>query len=279
MTFHRTLIPALAVLLLALPALARQNEANETSAPADAAALFAEAQTAFDRGLDERAKDSPRAAASFEHAASTWQRIIDEQGIHNGRLLYNIGNAHLLAGELGPAILSYRRAEQYIGGDRHLVSNLQQARRRVTTHIEPKASSRVREDLLFWHDDWSTRTRLLLLVVFSGIMWLWALARLGRSRRAWPRWPVWTAGVVAVALVVSLTVEQLGIDRQPQGVVMRDVTGRLGPSEIGYEPSFTEPLAEGVEFSVIEDRRDWLLARLVDGRETWLPRQAVTLVN
>ncbi|MCC6907432.1 MAG: hypothetical protein IT430_05780 [Phycisphaerales bacterium] len=278
MTFHRTLMTVLAMLLLTLPAAARQQE-QAGQAPADAAALFAEAQAAFDKGLDERAKDSPDATASFERAASTWQRIIDEHGIHNGRLLYNIGNAHLLSGEVGSAILAYRRAEQYIAGDRHLVSNLQQARRRVRTHIEPRAASRVREDLLFWHDQWSTRARLLLLVIFSGVMWLWALARLSRSRRAWPRWPAWAAGVVAAALVISLTVEHLGIDREPQGVVMRDVTGRLGPSEIGYQPSFTDPLAEGVEFSVIEDRRDWLLARLVDGRETWLPRQAVTLVN
>ncbi len=270
---------AIVVMLLPLaPTLARQDQ-SAPPAPVDVKALFDEGQAAFDEGLAKREDDSAEAAKAFERAASIWQGLVDEQDIHNGALLYNIGNAHQLAGQLGPAILAYRKAELYIGGEQHLVSNLQQARRKVMTHIETEPGAMLERTLLFWHDDWSTRTRLMLLTLLSGIAWLWGLARLNARFAAWPRWPGWAAGALALALVASLTVEQVNAGKHVNGVVMQETTGRKGPSEAGYEPSFTEPLAEGVEFTVAEDRQDWLLARLADGRETWLPRDAVGLVN
>lgn len=265
------------VLLLVAPTFARQDQPSP--APIDVRALFDEGQAAFDEGLAKREHDSAAAAKAFERAASIWQSIIDEHDIHNGALLYNIGNAHLLAGQLGPAILAYRKAELYLGGEHHLVSNLQQARRKVMTRIEAQPSAMLERTLLFWHDDWSTRTRLMLLTVLSGVAWLWGLARLNARFAAWPRWPGWASGAIALALAGSLMVEQMNAGEHIDGVVMQDVVGRKGPSEAGYEPSFTEPLAEGVEFTVAEDRQDWLLARLADGRETWLRRDAVGLVN
>lgn len=241
--------------------------------------LFSQGQAAFEDGLAKREEDPAAAREAFERAASTWRGIIDAHDVHNGRLLYNIGNAQLLAGQLGPAILAYRQAEQYIAGDRHLVENLHQARTRVLTHIEPQPTTRLRQMLLFWHDDLSTRTRLLLFTLCFGAAWLWGLARLAPQWAQWPRWPAFAAGLAAVALAASLAVEQATAGEHLPGVVMHEVVGRKGPSDQGYEPSFTEPLAEGVEFTVAEDRRDWLLTHLADGRETWLPREAVALVE
>lgn len=272
-----TLLQLAALLAMGLAAVAARGEE-----PSDRSAieqLFQQGQSAFDAGLAARASDTAAARDSFEKAAAHWQAIVDEHAIHNGRLLYNIGNAHLLAGRVGPAILSYRKAQRYIAGDPHLVSNLQQARRRVMTYIEPEATTRVADALLFWHHGWSGRTRLSLLTALSGFAWLWGLARLSSRGAAWPRWPALAAGALAFVLAGSLAVEHVASGDHLEGVVMRDVAGRKGPSEVGYEPSFTEPLAEGVEFAVSEDRGDWMLVRLADERETWLPRTAVGLVE
>ena len=51
---------------------------------------------------------------------------------------------------------------------------------------------------------------------------------------------------------------------------------RKGDAE-SYEPAFTEPRAEGVEFVVVEQRGDWIRVRL-DGRlDGWVPRDKVVL--
>lgn len=267
-------VPAilLALLCLAPAAPAQQDEARALES------LFEQGQRAFDEGLSQRAEAPGAAAESFRQAAAAWRQLIDGHGVRNGRLLYNIGNAHLLAGEVGPAIAAYRRAEQYIAGDRHLVANLEQARRRVRTAVELPASQRARGLLLFWHDDWSQRTRLTLLTILWGAGWTWALARLTSRLAMLPRWPGWSAAALALVLAGSLAVEELAPEA-PAGVVLHETIGRKGPSEIGYEPSFTEPLAEGVEFAALEDRGAWLLARLRDGRETWLPRGSVDLIE
>ena len=162
--------------------------------------LFSQGQAAFDAGLSSRETDPAAARQAFEQAASIWRGLVDEHDVHNGRLLYNIGNAQLLAGQLGAAILAYRQAEQYIPGDRHLVENLQQARQRVLTRIVPQPKARLRQTLLFWHDHWSTSTRLRLFAVFFGLAWLWALVRMSPRCTGWPRWPAFVAGVVAIAL-------------------------------------------------------------------------------
>ena len=46
-----------------------------------------------------------------------------EQVVVNGALLYNLGNARLQAGDVGKAIVSYRRAERLIPGDERLELN------------------------------------------------------------------------------------------------------------------------------------------------------------
>jgi len=271
----RSVAPILIALLVVVSFLPRAALAQRDATPVEA--LFERGQQAFDDGLALR-RDNPRVAAeSFRSAASMWQSIVDEYDRHNGRLLYNIGNAHLLAGEVGPAILAYRRAERFIAGDRHLVANLQQARQRVRTSVEPSATDRARGMLLFWHEDWSPRTRLTLLTLLWGAGWIWALLRLSGRFAAWPRWPGWSAAMLAIVLGASLAIDQLG--DEVAGVVMRETIGRKGPSDAGYEPSFTDPLAEGVEFTAIENRGEWLLTRLRDGRETWLERGSVAMIE
>ncbi len=269
---RRTLAIVLLLLGLAPAAPARQGEAHAPQA------LFGEGQRAFDEGLARRQNAPAAAAESFRHAAAAWRRLIDEHGIHNGRLLYNIGNAHLLAGEVGPAIAAYRQAERYIAGDQHLVANLEQARRRVRTAVEVPASLRARSLLLFWHEDWSQRTRLTTLTALWVAGWCWMLIRCRGRLSSLPRWPGWTAATLALILGGSLVVEELA-PPPPAGVVLHETIGRKGPSDVGYEPSFTEPLAEGVEFTALENRGEWLLARLRDGRETWVARRDVELIE
>ncbi len=55
-------------------------------------------------------------AALFRLAAQRFDSII-ASGVVNGRLEFNSGNCYLQAGDLGNAILHYRRAQRLIPGD------------------------------------------------------------------------------------------------------------------------------------------------------------------
>ncbi|HIE11941.1 MAG TPA: hypothetical protein EYP63_00690, partial [Desulfotomaculum sp.] len=48
-------------------------------------------------------------AGQYAEAAVAYQALVDA-GAHDGRLYYNLGNAHYKSGDLGRAVLNYRRA-------------------------------------------------------------------------------------------------------------------------------------------------------------------------
>jgi hypothetical protein len=62
-----------------------------------------------------------------------------------------------------------------------------------------------------------------------------------------------------------------------EGVLVRnEVVVRKGNGE-GYEPQYSQPLHEGVEFTVIEQRGGWLEIELPDGGRGWVRQQDAEL--
>lgn len=213
------------------------------------------------------------AAAGFEQLAAS--------GPATGALHYNLGNAYLLAGDLGRAILNYRRAERLTPHDENLQENLSIARTRVASRIEATAQSRLREALSFWHEAIPPRGRFGVFLAAWAIAWglvLWRV--LGGSSAPVGWWPAGAAAVVAVGSFASLAFEFRARAADQSAVITAEQTiGRKGPDAGAYEPSFTEPLHSGVELQIVERRPGWVLARLADGRETWIDAAAVEPVR
>ena len=74
-------------------------------------ALADEAGGLFRQANEAVQKEPGRARELYEQAILRYRRIIEEGGIANAALHYNIGNAYLLKGDPGRAILHYRRAQ------------------------------------------------------------------------------------------------------------------------------------------------------------------------
>jgi len=54
------------------------------------------------------------------------------------------------------------------------------------------------------------------------------------------------------------------VEPMADGVVVRKGNGD------GFEPAFTQPLSQGVEFRVLEERPGWIQIRLPDGKSGWI---------
>ena len=106
----------------------------------DATQEFAEAMAEFDRGLEVQASNRHSAQQLFRSAAERLKSVA-ETGVINGYLEYNLGNCFLQSGDIGRAILHYRRAERLIPGDARLEDNLKEARSRRLTSIQPRRRS------------------------------------------------------------------------------------------------------------------------------------------
>jgi len=269
---RRSIVILLAVLLaIAVPAVAQLSDTEFES-------LLEEANTLFHQANEEYARNPASAVEIYRRAALRYERIVRDGGVRNGRLFYNIGNAYFRAEDIGRAILNYRRAQAYLPGDANLAQNLAYARSRRRDSFEEQQQTRVLRTLLFFHYDLSPNVRTLLLTVFSGLFWMFAVVRLLRSQ--WiPLWPLVVTGLVAAVFAGSLAAESVLGTSQKAGVILaQEVVARKGDGT-SYEPSFTDPLHAGTEFVLVESRSGWRYVELPDGRQCWLPASSVGLVT
>ena len=236
---------------------------------------LSDALESFDRGsaLVHRAPDE--ALAAFRRAHEEFQAVVDA-GIDNGQLYFNLGNTHLRLGEIGLAIADYRRAERLIPGDQRLRANLRFARSLTRDHIEPSGKQTFLRTVFFWHYSCPPRTRKTAAMIGYGLFWLFLSVRV-----LWPRVKVGYPALVCLALWMILGAS-VALDLPSQsgsagGVLVKDdIVVRKGNGE-GYDPQFSQPLHEGVEFKVIEQRGGWLRIELADGNQGWVRVREVEL--
>ncbi|MDY7110083.1 MAG: SH3 domain-containing protein [Planctomycetota bacterium] len=240
-------------------------------------AILAEAQELYDRGVALRGSDPEAAREVFRDAAARFRQLIDD-GVRNGHLHYNLGNAYLQAGEIGRAILEYRRAERYTPGEARLAHNLEYARSLRRDRIAPSGERALARALLAWHLGTSIGSRFAVFAAAYLVFWLVSLAHLFRPAATW-RWAAGLAAVLWLACGISVLVDVTWDGSTRQGVVLVDeVIVRKGNGE-GFEPQFEQPLHQGVEFEVLDRRGDWFQIELRDGKTGWIRADQAGLVN
>lgn len=242
------------------------------------AGAFEDGLAAFRRAAAVREKQgegSPEAKARFREAAERWEGLADS-GTVSAHLFTNIGNARAFAGDLGPAVLAYRRALVLDPKNERAARSLEAVRKRIGLEAEgDSASTGLLRALFFWHHTLSFGSRWVLFAAF----WLgaWVLVLAARRRRRL-RFPAALALVVAVALLTSLAVDEGAAADHEGAVLITRTEGRTGDGEV-YSPSHTAPLPAGAELDILERRGSgWIHGRLRDGSDTWVRADAVAAV-
>jgi hypothetical protein len=238
--------------------------------------LLFEAQEAYDKAVEQRRTEPERANALFREAAARYRQVVDA-GVVNGWLYYNLGNAYVQAGEIGEAILSYRRAERLIPGDPRLESNLEYARSLRRDRIAPSGERALVDALVGWHRGLSLYTRFVVFII--GWLAFWGALAMRRYRPSTALRPiVWISPVIWLVFGASLAVDFF-VPPDPAGVLIEnDVVVRKGDGR-GFEPKFEEPLGEGVEFTLMEQRDEWYRVRLPNDQTGWIPARSAGLVG
>ena len=231
---------------------------------------------AFDRGT-ALAKQSPgEAAAAFAEAAAKFQQIVDA-GVENGRLYYNLGNAHLKSGRIGPAIANYLRAAAFMPQDTRLQENLAYARLLCQCDIRESGERAATRTVFFWHYGTPLSLRFRLGLATYVLFWLLLIGRTLIGRIRWG-YPAAVCLVLWLALGVSVGVELRHSATHQDGVITTpDVVVRKG-NGLDYAPQLKETLAEGVEFEVVEERGAWLHIQLADGKDGWVQRKEAEII-
>lgn len=220
--------------------------------------------------------DPEAAQRLYAQSALCFERVIDSD-IRNAPLYYNAGNARFQAGDIGRAILNYRRAERLAPGDDDLLHNLSHVRKQREDSIPESNQSRALRTVLFWHYDLPAPVRAIIFALAYLAFWVAAIILLFR-RRAELRWTAIVAFALAMLFAGSLALDLTRPSRAPEGVVLADeVIARQGDGA-AYRPAFSTPIHAGSEFRLVEAREKWLRVELSDGRKCWIPAHAAEVI-
>jgi tetratricopeptide (TPR) repeat protein len=239
----------MALLLLSSPARAQDL--------ARAQSLAAEGDRAYESGEYESAAESYRAAL--------------EAGLDHPILHYNLGNAYFKQGELGEAIVQYRRALRQNPRDGAARANLERAESLIQDEALAPLSLPLFLRPVAWIygelslDEW---------IVVALIAWF-ALCLLGALRCWWRppalrgRGPLWVSGLaVALALAMASVHAEHELRRNPAVVTAGEVDVRSGPGE-SYNLSFK--IHEGLRVYVDDRRGEWSRVHLGGELVGWVP--------
>jgi hypothetical protein len=106
----------------------------------------------------------------YTNAIEAFNKIV-EGGIQNGKLYYNLANAYLKNGDIGPAVLWYERSLKLMPKDPDLRFNLAYANTLVTDKTE-SSSSPLLTVMFFWKDLFSVATWQGIALGFNACCWI-----------------------------------------------------------------------------------------------------------
>jgi hypothetical protein len=230
---------------------------------------FAEAQATFDaaqKQLAGPAGDTVEVRRAFHDAAAAFAEIAGE-GVASVNLYINTGNAYHFAGDNARALLWYLRAEK-LSNTAATRAGLASLRRACNAEQRPPERTSIGRVLMFWHYDFSRRTKQILALTFypAGCL-LMLIGLLTRRRRVWIR-----LGVALMVLGGTLGVSDLTTawsPAKPWGVIVESTEGRAG-NGAGY--SVVVPaIVPGQELRILESRENWTSVELPSGPQCWVP--------
>jgi len=205
-----------------------------------------------------------------QRVAAIYEEAIFRGEYWNGYALYNLATAYHLSGDLGRAILNYRRAQQYIPGFSDLEANLTTALNQRIDKPEPGQKAEIMRALFFWHYLLGTATRRTVFVVSFVAVWVFLAFNSFRSSGV-ARTLAGVSLVISCIIGISVGSDYIQSVKKNRGVIVaKEIVARKGPGT-GYSPAYEGGLHEGTEFKLLEHDRGWFRVRLIDGVECWLP--------
>jgi tetratricopeptide (TPR) repeat protein len=210
------------------------------------------------------------AKTQYRQAAEIYQTLIDE-GHKNGYLFYNLGNSFLRLGKLGPSILNYIRAKQFLPRDESLDANMRIAILKTEDQLELPSTNAL-GSLFFWVNSFTLNEQLVLFGITNLIFWLvlgiWMVrktALLNLTKKA-------MMGILLISIIsvgVKITLEsEITI-----GVILAnkvEIKSARGANNVTLFQ-----LHEGSVVSIIDSQNDWYHIQLNDGKKGWAQKDLI----
>jgi tetratricopeptide (TPR) repeat protein len=210
------------------------------------------------------------AAGKFSDAAKAYETIVNS-GAVSANLLFNEGNAEFKSGNLGAAIVAFRRAALLAPRDPDIRANLDFARNQV-------------QGITLRQTWWQNFLGALSLNEWTALAAIafWLAFLLFAAIQIRPEWKVFLrtpARSLAVAAVLScaclVAAAAIHFSDSVAVVVLPDAVTRSGPFD-DAQNAFA--VHDGAELTVLDHRNGWVQVSDGSGRSGWLKNSQVAVL-
>ncbi|MCU0499149.1 MAG: SH3 domain-containing protein [Anaerolineae bacterium] len=213
-------------------------------------------------------------AQNFAMAARLYEALI-AQGQTNAENYFNLGNTYFELNDLGRALLNYQRAHRLMPRDAELSRNMALIRA-LRVDVQSEEGALIDTFAAFTSGVMTTDELVLIVIllwsVFCGVLVVWQLR---------PIHPYRTIALTVTGLLVigaMLLIGRVYVERyRPQAVVIAFIAQAHSGPGASYPPLFT--LYSGAELRAIGHESNWLRIILPDGRQGWMLRQDLGIVD
>jgi tetratricopeptide (TPR) repeat protein len=211
----------------------------------------------------------------YDEAIAGYEAII-ASGVRSSDVYYNLGNAYFKQGDMGRAILNYRRAQQLDPPDTDIAANLTLARTQTVDKLEVPPEG-VLINIVEIAEEWLTLNQAALLALS-----LWLLVCVAFVVAVFqPRWRRFTAGamtILTIFLLIGLVSMANRLYKETQSlpavIIAPEVDVTSGPG--GGDQYLVEfELHAGAEVRLLESRVGWRRITLPGNLQGWVPSEAV----
>ncbi len=228
--------------------------------------LFNQANESFRQA--NLANDASQQQKLYEKAILSFEKIINDGKVSNAKLYCNLANTYLLKGDVGRAILNYRRAEKLDSSDNNIRKNLAFARSKRTDQIKLQTEKQVMQTLFFII---TSVCFAIVCIILTMMIWF--------GRAAWKTAILILSAILTVLFLASFTIDVIKQMNQIDGVITAaEVVARQGDG-VNYPESFKLPLHAGTEFNLIEQRPGWLHIKLSNSSDGWIPDNSAEMIQ
>ncbi|MFH1309602.1 MAG: SH3 domain-containing protein [Candidatus Omnitrophota bacterium] len=225
-------------------------------------------QRQFARGNDYYEK------GDYDNAIKEYTNIIS-QGYASGDIYYNLAGAYFKKGNLGKAILNYKRAEFFMPRSADLNANYRFAKNNI--------KGKIVQDKGVWawrpirvYSSFFTINELTILcsVMYLAILVMFVITMMFPQTKKYRLWI--SVFLVCGVLFTSLIIFHKTKDMKSLAVITSPTAEALfGPFESATK--FFE-LKEGMMVRVINSKDDWLKVRRGDGKVGWVKKTQIEKV-
>ena len=203
---------------------------------------------------------------NFSEAKELYYQAI-EKGHNNGHILYNLANANYRLNEIGYAIANYQKALLELPRDPDIKANLSLARKKAIDKID------IQDPLINLPFSKYEQTLVTVLCI---CFFLVIFALEGLYKNTLVKTLKYITLCTSLCLGGLLLYQKYAFQTQPAVILSKEAHVYSGNSET-FQVVFV--LHSGAEVEVREVRNNWLEILLPKGRQGWVKKQDIELIN